>query len=237
MADHPLLLVLGFVAVLMLSELFRRRNLARLDREIRRRAKDLGNEHPLMELLDSPPAKIQLSRGSRALIRLNYYLNAANREKLARMEEELPGLRLSDRDLLAAYGALFSHYAAAGDRQAAGACREALGRQLARPDADAARILLLDMDCTLELCSGGGEKLQELERLCRQQPDGDQKAVYQYMLAKGYLSMGRVAQSRELLRQAMENSSRQSDRQRLQALLEQGGTTNVPSNGEKAFGV
>ena len=217
--NKTILIFLIITASLLLSVFLRNMALNRISRQLYQAAY-VDKDTVLFEsLIDSLPAQMFISERSRKIMALNYYVSANDKDKVIRTCKEMNGKRLDGNEFRTFYGTAIGYLCDREDPYAGILLQEMKERYSSSKDISEL-MLLYDCELTYDIyINKNTGRIPDIEELLKNDLSDEEKAVYEYRLAKLYFYKDERDEAKDLLKSARDHTKNKASRKKIDEIL------------------
>lgn len=167
-----------------------------------------GSEEEFIQALDSGYAKLSFNDFTRNMMKLNYWIEKGRGDEIERLIPEIEKVRMDEKQTAAVLSRLFGWYVENGNVKKAASARDKLYKLLKGKTDDYSLGLLHEADqVDAVYLRKDLSYIPVLESMISEINNPEQKAVYQYRLAKLYRAAGRTEDAVSVLKEAYAQSA------------------------------
>lgn len=167
-----------------------------------------GSEEEFIQALDSGYAKFSFNDFTRNMMKLNYWIEKGRGDEIERLIPEIEKVRMDEKQTAAVLSRLFGWYVENGNVKKAASARDKLYKLLKGKTDDYSLGLLHEADqVDAVYLRKDLSYVPVLESMISEINNPEQKAVYQYRLAKLYRAAGRTEDAVSVLKEAYAQSA------------------------------
>lgn len=167
-----------------------------------------GSEEEFIQALDSGYAKFSFNDFTRNMMKLNYWIEKGRGDEIERLIPEIEKVRMDEKQTAAVLSRLFGWYVENGNVKKAASARDKLYKLLKGKTDDYSLGLLHEADqVDAVYLRKDLSYIPVLESMISEINNPEQKAVYQYRLAKLYRAAGRTEDAVSVLKEAYAQSA------------------------------
>jgi len=167
-----------------------------------------GSEEEFIQALDSGYAKFSFNDFTRNMMKLNYWIEKGRGDEIERLIPEIEKVRMDEKQTVAVLSRLFGWYVENGNVKKAASARDKLYKLLKGKTDDYSLGLLHEADqVDAVYLRKDLSYIPVLESMISEINNPEQKAVYQYRLAKLYRAAGRTEDAVSVLKEAYAQSA------------------------------
>ena len=167
-----------------------------------------GSEEEFIQALDSGYAKFSFNDFTRNMMKLNYWIEKGRGDEIERLIPEIEKVRMDEKQTAAVLSRLFGWYVENGNVKKAVSARDKLYKLLKGKTDDYSLGLLHEADqVDAVYLRKDLSYIPVLESMISEINNPEQKAVYQYRLAKLYRAAGRTEDAVSVLKEAYAQSA------------------------------
>jgi predicted Zn-dependent protease len=167
-----------------------------------------GSEEEFIQALDSGYAKFSFNDFTRNMMKLNYWIEKGRGDEIERLIPEIEKFRMDEKQTAAVLSRLFGWYVENGNVKKAASARDKLYKLLKGKTDDYSLGLLHEADqVDAVYLRKDLSYIPVLESMISEINNPEQKAVYQYRLAKLYRAAGRTEDAVSVLKEAYAQSA------------------------------
>gem|GEM_PF-1640035 len=167
-----------------------------------------GSEEEFIQALDSGYAKFSFNDFTRNMMKLNYWIEKGRGDEIERLIPEIEKVRMDEKQTAAVLSRLFGWYVENGNVKKATSARDKLYKLLKGKTDDYSLGLLHEADqVDAVYLRKDLSYIPVLESMISEINNPEQKAVYQYRLAKLYRAAGRTEDAVSVLKEAYAQSA------------------------------
>ena len=170
-------------------------------------------------LINSLQAQMFIAERSRKIMSLNYYISINDNEKVKDICKTMKSKNLNTNEFMAFYGSTIGYLCDQGDPYAKDLLNEMKKRYASTKNIN--ELMLLN-DCQLTYdvyIDKNTDKIVDIEEILNNELSDEQRAVYEYRLAKLYYYKNDKTKTRELLKNAGNHTENKAPRSKIDSIL------------------
>ena len=170
-------------------------------------------------LINSLQAQMFIADRSRRIMSLNYYIAANEEDKVVKTCKEMKGNRLSANEFMSFYGSAIGYLCDKGNPYAKELLEEMRKRYASSKDVSEL-MLLQDCELTYDIyINKNTDRISDIEEILESDLSDEQRAVYEYRLAKLYCYQDNKGKAKELLKSAKNHTENKASRNKIDQIL------------------
>ena len=178
-----------------------------------------GSEEEFIQALDSGYARFSFNDFTRNMMKLNYWIEKGRGDEIEHLIPELEKIRMDEKQTAAVLSRLFGWYVENGNAEKAASARDKLYRLLEGKTDDYSLGLLHEADqVDAVYLRKDLSYIPVLESMISEIENPEQKAMYQYRLAKLYRAAARTEDAVSELKEASALVSAETQKKKLEML-------------------
>ena len=214
-----ILTIIILAAAVISSSVIRRFFLDRLSRQLYEAAYVKKDKELFEILIASPQARMLMSDVSRDIMSLNFRISMDDREMAVRTAERLLKKKLNLQEAQSVYPSTIAYLCEKEDTKALDFLTDMKNRFQDSKDLNT-MLMLYDCELTYDVyIRKDAGRIRDLEELISTDIDPENKAVYQYRLAKLYHHEGDKEKAVQLLNEAKDNTKNDGARKKIDRIL------------------
>ena len=217
--NKTILILLIIAACAVISWFVRQIAINRITRQLYQAAY-IDNDAALFEsLINSLQAQMFISDKSRKIMSLNYYIRSDNQEKAAEICRDMNAKRLNSEEFMTFYGSAIGYLCDKNDPYAKTLLEE-MRKRYASGCSVQEQMLLHDCELTCDVyINRNTDRIADIEEILNGDLNDEQKAVYEYRLAKLYHYVDNKDKVKELLRSARSYTANKASQKKIDEIL------------------
>ena len=217
--NKPIVILLIIAASAPISYFVRQIALNRITRQLYQAAYVEKDAVLFESLIDSLPAQMFISERSRKIMALNFYIAANDEEKVAKTCRETNVKRFDANEFKTFCGSAIGYLCDKGNPYSETLLNEMKKRYEGSKDISEL-MLLYDCQLTYDVyVAKNTDRIADIEEILKNDLGDEEKAVYEYRLAKLYHYQGNRNKVKELLKSARNHTTNRASQKKIDEIL------------------
>jgi hypothetical protein len=217
--DKTIVILLIIAASAFISYFVRQVALNRITRQLYQAAYVEKDAVLFESLIDSLPAQMFISEKSRKIMALNFYIASDNEEKVVRTCRETNMKRLDANEFKTFCGSAIGYLCDRKNPYAETLLNEMKKRYAGSKDISQL-MLLYDCELTYDVyIAKNTDRISDIEEILKNDLSDEERAVYEYRLAKLYDYQDNKAKVKQLLKSARSHTANRASQKKIDEIL------------------
>ena len=218
------LTVIILLIMIILTVVYSKYSQNKLLKELYRLAYLDDDEEGVILMLSSIESQMLMSDISRKMIELNYWISKDNHAEVVNITNTLRNKKMNKDNTLSFYSLVIDYFADKHNCVAADLLDELKAKVGDEKDLKT-KMLVNDCERVVDIYINHNTKyIKELEKYVNREIDGNAKSIYQYRLAILYKYNNEIDKCVMTLKQALNNTSSEKSKNKIENILEKGCT-------------
>ena len=218
------LTVIILLIMIILTVVYSKYSQNKLLKELYRLAYLDDDEEGFILMLSSIESQMLMSDISRKMIELNYWISKDNHAEVVNITNTLRNKKMNKDNTLSFYSLVIGYFADKHNCVAADLLDELKAKVGDEKDLKT-KMLVNDCEMVVDIYINHNTKyIKELEKYVNSEIDGNAKSIYQYRLAIHYKYNNEIDKCVMTLKQALNNTSSEKSKNKIENILEKGCT-------------
>ena len=210
------------VVMILATYIYKNYSLNKLLKELYKFAYVDKDEDGFLLQLASPQAQMLMSNTSRRMMELNYWIYKDNKENVEKIASQLKKQKMNTNNTISFYSLVIGYLADKKDANALEYLEELKNnyKSVSNPKQE---FLINDCDMTCKIYINQDiDLIPVIEKILKENLDNEARSVYQYRLAYLYKLNNNIDKCKNLLKEAMNNTSSIKSKNKIKSILNSG---------------
>ena len=219
--SKKILLVLVLIVIgLIGSQKIRKNSIDRIMSDLYKASRISQDENLFLSILNSPQSRMVLSRATRLIMKMNFYIADNRLNKVKEVEQEILQVKLNETEQLAYYQAVYGYAIEYEQTEEAKLLLKQMKERWKTSKDPNIIFFLLDSELTYDIYINHDiTRIKDLKQLIEYAPDNESKSIYQFRMAKCCKYKKDFSSCRKYLMEARNNTSQSTAIEKIDKIL------------------